>query len=104
MEAINPADAELTPGLSKEDFFTEITKERSRELAYECLRSHDLRRWGLLFTTISNLATFGPAAPAGLIRDAYTSPALNISTKHLYYPIPATEIATNSAITQNPGW
>lgn len=105
MEAIIPTEAELMPGLSKEDFFTEITKERSRELAYECLRSHDLRRWGLLYTTIQNLSTsYGAAAPAGLFRDAYNSPAINYSNKHLFYPIPATEIATNGAISQNPGW
>ena len=105
MEAIIPTEAELIPGLSKEDFFTEITKERSRELAYECLRSHDLRRWGLLFTTIQNLSSsYGAAAPAGLFRDAYNSPAINYSNKHLFYPIPATEIATNGAISQNPGW
>jgi starch-binding outer membrane protein, SusD/RagB family len=105
MEAINPTDADLTPGLSSDQFFKEITDERARELTYETLRSHDLRRWGLLFSTIQDLSTtYGAAAPGGNIRDAYTTPALNIAQKHLFYPIPATEIATNAAIMQNPGW
>jgi hypothetical protein len=105
IELINPAEADLTPGLNKDDFFREITDERPRELAYECLRSHDLRRWGMLISTIQDLsATYGPLATAGTIRNAYTSPAANIAEKHLYYPIPPTEIATNAAIVQNPGW
>jgi len=103
--AINPTEADLTTGLSKDQFFQEIMDERPRELAYECLRSHDLRRWGLLIATIKNLATtYGPAAPAGTLSTAYLSPAANITTKHLYYPIPPTEIATNALIIQNPGW
>lgn len=102
--AINPTEADLTPGLSKDQFFQEIMDERPRELAYECLRSHDLRRWGLLISAINNLATYGAACPAGTIQQAYLSPAANITTKHLYYPIPPTEIATNALIVQNPGW
>ena len=105
VELINPAEADLTPGLSKDDFFNAITNERPMELAYECLRSHDLRRWGLLISTIKDLsATYGPLATAGTVRNAYTTPAANIAEKHLYYPIPPTEIATNAAIIQNLGW
>jgi len=101
---INVNEADLVPGLSKDQFFQEIVDERTRELAYECLRSHDLRRWGLLISTINNLATYGSAAPVGDISYGYLWPAVNITSKHLYYPIPPSEIATNALIKQNPGW
>lgn len=101
---IDVKEADLPSGLGKDQFFQEVKDERMRELAYECLRSHDLRRWNLLIPTMTDLATYGPAAPAGTTRNAYTSPAANITTKHLYYPIPPSEIATNALIKQNPGW
>ena len=104
---INVNEADLAPGLSKDQFFQEIMDERPRELAYECLRSHDLRRWGLLISTINNLATYGAAAPVGTVSPialGYLLPAAYITTKNLYYPIPPSEIATNALIKQNPGW
>jgi hypothetical protein len=104
VEAINPAEADLTPGLSKDDFFKAIMDERARELCFECLRSQDLRRWGILIPKMQELATSGEAAPAGTIRTAYTSPAINIGERNLYYPIPSTEKVTNALIIQNPGW
>ena len=102
--AINPLDADLSAGLSKEQFFEEIKAERSRELAFECLRTQDLRRWGILIPTIKDLSTkYASGAPAGLY-NAYSIPGANISTKHLFYPIPPSEMSTNALIVQNPGW
>ncbi|ACU03179.1 MULTISPECIES: RagB/SusD family nutrient uptake outer membrane protein [Pedobacter] len=98
------AEADLPTGLTKAQFFEHIVDERSRELAYEALRSHDLRRWGRLISTMQTLATIGPSVPGGVIRNGYTSPAVNITAKHLYLPIPPAEIATNALIVQNPGW
>lgn len=104
VEVINPAEADLTPGLSKDDFFKAIMDERAKELCFECLRTQDLRRWSLLIPKMQELATYGPLAPAGTIRNAYTTPATNIGERNLYYPIPSTEIATNALIIQNSGW
>lgn len=104
VSAINPEEANLQSGLSKEAFFQGIMDERARELAYECLRSHDLRRWGILIPTIQKLASdYGSAAPSS-IKNYYLLPAANITTKHLYYPIPPSEMATNALMVQNPGW
>jgi hypothetical protein len=103
VELINPEEADLEAGLSKEAFFEEIKDERARELAYECLRSHDLRRWGILIPTIQELASVGAAAPSS-VKDYYLTPAANISTRHLYYPVPASELSTNALMVQNPGW
>lgn len=103
--AIDPAEARLPPGLSKDELFDEIKNERSRELAFESLRSHDLRRWGILVETIREMGEkHGGTAPCCTVQNAYVTAAANISEKHLYYPIPPAEIATNTSITQNPGW
>ena len=31
-------------------------------------------------------------------------PAVNLAKKHLYFPIPQTELNTNPICGQNPGW
>jgi hypothetical protein len=104
VELINPEDADLETGLSKEAFFGEIKDERARELAFECLRSHDLRRWGILVSTIQELgSTYGSSA-ASAVQSCYLLPAANIATRHLYYPIPPSEMATNALMVQNSGW
>ena len=105
LSPINPAEGRLTPGLTKDEFFNEIVDERTRELAFESLRTQDLRRWGTLISSIREMAnTYGPAAPCCSVQSAYVTAGANISNKHLYYPIPPSEIATNSLIVQNPGW
>ncbi|MGV8090437.1 MAG: RagB/SusD family nutrient uptake outer membrane protein [Mangrovibacterium sp.] len=104
VELINPEEADLETGLSKEEFFQEIKDERARELAFECLRSHDLRRWGILIPTIKELGSkYGSAAPAS-VKNYYLLPAANITTRHLYYPIPPSEMVNNALMVQNPGW
>lgn len=100
VEAIVPEEANLIAALT----FQDIVDERTKELAYECLRTQDLRRWGLLESTLQNLATYGPAAPPYVYRAAYTSPTINYETRHLYYPIPPAEMATNALAKQNLGW
>ncbi|RZK39304.1 MAG: RagB/SusD family nutrient uptake outer membrane protein [Pedobacter sp.] len=105
LSAIDPSEARLTPGLTKDEFFKEIVDERTRELAFEALRSQDLRRWGLLISSVREMANvYGPAAPCCSVQSAYLTAGQNINNKHLYYPIPPSEIATNSLIVQNPGW
>ncbi|SDK00993.1 Starch-binding associating with outer membrane [Pedobacter sp. ok626] len=106
IETIIASDANLVAGLDQKDFFTQIQNERMRELSFECLRTHDLKRWGTLITTLKDFAIDVRAnAPA-----AYKSVALlgeNIQDKHTLYPIPSRELSLNAAITQkdqNPGW
>lgn len=50
-------DVDLQVGLSKEDFFDAIVKERSLELASEGHRKYDLIRWNLLAQKIAETKT-----------------------------------------------
>ena len=101
--AVNPQEADLTPNLDKAKFFDAIVEERMRELAFECLRSHDLKRWGLYLETIRNFgADMTLNAPAN--RKFLSIIGTNIQERHLYYPIPSREISYNKLIVQNPGW
>ncbi len=101
--ATNVAEADLPAGLLKDDFQLQIRDERMRELAMECLRTHDLKRWGILISNMQDLSTDITAhAPSAFKYQAI--PGNNIKTKHLLYPIPSSETALNNAITQNPGW
>ncbi len=74
-KSINTPDAtiDLTPGLSKPDFFDKLTIERSKELGAEGIRKYDLIRWNLLENKImktrswlSALAAIEPVLPADL--------------------------------------
>src|SRR5690606_348810 len=95
---------------SKEEFREEIRDERFRELAWECLRSQDLRRWGILIETVrqvseeaaSGSASF-PAAPTNR-RVPASLPGTNISDRDVYWPIPTRDLSLNKLLTQNPGW
>jgi hypothetical protein len=54
---ITVADAvDITPGLSKTDFFKAIVRERALELAGEGIRKYDLIRWNLLTTALAETA------------------------------------------------
>lgn len=95
---------------SKEEFRQEIRDERFRELAWECLRSQDLRRWGILIETVrqvSEEANSGsenfPAAPT-IRRVPASLPGTNIADRDVYWPIPTRDLALNKMLTQNPGW
>jgi starch-binding outer membrane protein, SusD/RagB family len=80
-------------GLSKEQFFDEIVKERARELFCEGVRWFDLKRWGLL----KKAENKGESAP-------------NINNikvelpKHSVFPFPQVELDANPNLTQNPGY
>jgi tetratricopeptide (TPR) repeat protein len=103
---INRLEADLIPGLNKQQFFDELKDERSRELAFECLRSPDLRRWGILVSTVQNVATEyrGATNILATTRNYGVEPGNNIQDHHVRWPIPSREIQLNSAITQNPGY
>jgi len=82
-----------------------IQDERSRELCFEGLRRLDLIRWGIFIPTMKALAAqFATDVPypAGISYGilGYN----NVSDRNLLFPIPASEISVNHAMTQNPGW
>lgn len=95
--------ADLPSGLSQVQFRKAIQDERARELCFEALRRNDLIRWGIFVSTMNELAveiqTNAPAA-----RQYAANGGRNVTTRHLFLPIPSGEISVNKAMTQNPGW
>ncbi|EHQ29329.1 RagB/SusD family nutrient uptake outer membrane protein [Mucilaginibacter paludis] len=90
-------------GLSTSTFLLAIQDERARELCYESLRRPDLIRWGIWVSTMNALAA-DMKANAGTTYAYGALAGSNITTRNIFYPIPASEISVNSAATQNPGW
>lgn len=81
-----------------------IQEERSRELAFECLRKADLIRWekflenmGEVYNTISQ-----QVPPANYTN--YINRYQNVNSKHLLWPIPSRELSLNSKLKQNNNW
>lgn len=99
--------SDITPGLNEAQFQQAIEDERARELCFEALRRPDLIRWGIWTQTMSALAAQMTADIGGNPSYKYAIiPASNAasSPKFLLYPIPASEISVNKAVTQNPGY
>lgn len=95
MPGLNSGPAWLSVS-SQEEMFDRIVHERAIELAGEGHRFFDLKRWGML----SDKTT-------GVIEESIVGDNLltrGFQERHLLWPIPAQEIETNPALTQNPGW
>lgn len=91
---------------SQENMRTLIRNERGREFAFEGLRKWDLIRWG---TFVSEMKTYAQwTADARWTKDATAAYARetgnNVQPKHVYLPIPATELGVNKLLKQNPLW
>lgn len=94
------AQMNLPAGLSKEDFFKALQKERAWELSGEGMRRADLIRWGILANKLAETS-----AAVKLIRPAYFYPSIAnfVPGKHELYPFPQNETDVNRSITrQNP--
>ncbi|WP_257668989.1 RagB/SusD family nutrient uptake outer membrane protein [Parapedobacter tibetensis] len=91
------------PDLPQDDFQKQIMDERARELCFEGLRKFDLIRWGNFIEQMKLMETdIQQNAPASL--QYTTRPYANVSEKHLWYPIPSSEMSLNTAMEQNPMW
>lgn len=101
--ATNPQQADLPAGLSQTAFADSVKDERMRELAFECIRTHDLKRYGTLVSTLKEFAADIRAnAPANR---KYTSlVGDNVEERHVLYPIPSREMSLNRLVVQNKGW
>src|SRR5690606_24907124 len=90
----------------KDDFRDTIIDERSRELCFEGLRKFDLIRWGKeLFLGEMRLQQIdfennAPTSPN--MKEAHNAYG-RVSERHLLFPIPASELSINKAMTQNKG-
>lgn len=98
---------------SPDDFLTLIWEERTRELCFEVPRRMELRRHGenYYFDNISLLKDQSQLEGGKMVGYVLTGssavkavPAVNLAKKHLYFPIPQTELNTNPICGQNLGW
>jgi hypothetical protein len=78
----------------KEQMTQRIRDERAYELAGEGQRYWDIRRWGMLQSTVNNATdVFGDL----MYQRTYQS-------RHETWPIPLVEMERNTNLTQNQGW
>lgn len=92
----------------KLSFLEAIQDERSRELAFECLRKYDLIRWGIYISSMKALSNLyltspTPSTPSTQARNVATALGM-ISDRHKLLPIPTHEMMLNRKLVQNPGW
>ena len=89
----------------KLSFLLAIQDERSRELAFECLRKFDLIRWGIYVSSMKSLANLYLTSPSAATQAKNVATALrSIDAKHLLFPIPTHEMMLNKKLVQNKGW
>lgn len=101
--AVNPDEADLPAGLSKEEFRKRIQDERSRELCFECLRKPDLVRWGMYLPVMKETANYIATNASANFRYA-AIPGNNTTDRNVLLPIPLTDLGVNKLLTQNKGW
>ena len=93
MPGLNSGEAWLAVS-GKEDMAERIRHERACELAGEGQRYWDLRRWGLLQSSVKDATDiFGDLM--------YTR---SYQARHETWPIPLVEMERNTNLTQNEGW
>ncbi|MFT4093259.1 MAG: RagB/SusD family nutrient uptake outer membrane protein [Niabella sp.] len=97
-------DTDVPSGMSKQDFQDVIINERLRELAFEGLRKHDLIRWGIYVSTMQSQATEYTANMPSALKDPAVAQAQRVTERSVLFPIPNSELATNTNIDQNAGW
>jgi starch-binding outer membrane protein, SusD/RagB family len=103
LSKVTDADLTASQTATQSSLRDAIRDERARELCYEATRKPDLIRWGIYVQTMKQMANdIRATAPASFkfVADI----AENIDERNKLWPIPASEIALNPALTQNPGW
>jgi hypothetical protein len=85
-------------GLAGPALLDSIRVERRREFAMEGQRWFDLSRWGVLDATVRAKTAFVSTYRPGETDVHGTPGGSNL------FPIPQTQLNTNSQLTQNPGW
>jgi hypothetical protein len=95
--------ADLSEGMSYEEFQQAVRDERKYELAFEGERRQDLIRWGIYYQTImdtyNGLSEWHADAQNYYLAAQYTK-----ENKNELLPIPQREIDMLPNFTQNPGW
>ncbi len=103
LSPINPATADLPMPANKAAFFKAIQDERARELAFEAIRLHDLKRWGIYVETLrevsDDITNNAPATWKFLAQSG-----LNATPRNVLFPIPLVELTNNPSMVQNLGY
>ena len=90
-----------------------VRLERKIELAFEGLRYHDIRRWGIAYEVINEpVVGYDIRARSNERQQFYTRRILDGETvvrrvflqRDYFYPIPRTVLDKNAKLVQNPGW
>lgn len=79
--------ADLTIGLTKEQFQDSLELERRKEFAFEGQRRFDLLRWDKLKEAVEA-----------------QDPSITVQDRYRLFPIPEQEIIVNDLLDQNPGY
>jgi hypothetical protein len=93
---------------SKESFMEELMRERAVELAFEGLRWHDLRRWGVAGDKKYKEKTVidfdrGPNGKPINLRERVVVTRV-FEKKHNWLPLPTNQVNLYPSFGQNPGW
>jgi hypothetical protein len=98
------ASVDIQEGLGKEDFLEVIQDERTRELAFECLRKGDLVRWGIFLRNmkarLNDVNNHEYFYDLRFARATFT----NVAARDVVWPIPSYELGVNYELEQNVGW
>lgn len=95
---------DLPAGLSKDQFFAALKKERAWELCFEGLRKGDLIRWSSPGSTLKEVLVAHEAALKAMRNNfPYIAGTNFIAGKHELLAIPQNEVDA-SGMTKNPGW
>ena len=101
---------------SKDNFLSEIRRERAVELAFEGMRFHDLRRWMLITQRPYTLKTgFQFDRGPGFTQGSTENQELNLreevlrernfTSRHYWLPLPnKNDTYLYEGFEQNPGW
>jgi hypothetical protein len=97
----------LDHNISQDSLRTIIRNERHKEFAFEEQRYWDIRRWKIAGEAYNNdlHGISITKTTSGLLYNVV--PVLNSAfdeSKMYFYPIPNTEVVSNSKMRQNPGW
>jgi hypothetical protein len=103
----NGTEADLAPGLGREDFQLAIRDERMRELCFEAVRKADLIRWGNFYQDMQTFSAWAGANGASVAATGNPNGlqgAQNVGIRHVLLPKPTYELNLNRALIQNAGW
>lgn len=101
---------------TKENFLSEVRRERAVELAFEAMRFHDLRRWMLIGKRPYTLKTgFQFDRGPGFKQNSTENQVLNLreetlvernyTSRHYWLPLPnKNDTYLYEGFEQNPGW